>query len=139
MNNIIWKFAGEKINENIIKNFEKEHNIVFPRTYTDLIKKYNGATPNKEVFLLSTGRECVFNYLLDWNENVEGHIQNIYSILVDTLKKDSLYPFANDPFGNFICFDFTDKNDPSIVFFDHESNEIIQISKDFNSFLNSLR
>ena len=43
--------------------------------------------------------------------------------------------FADDDNGNHICFD---KNDLSVVWIDHETEQIEKVAPDFGSFLNML-
>ena len=65
------------------------------------------------------GKVEIFNNLISLDEN---EYDNIYEILEDLQDRlsDQLIPFAEDGFGNLLCFDYS--ADKSIVFWDHEKN-----------------
>ncbi|CJH30980.1 SMI1 / KNR4 family [Streptococcus pneumoniae] len=47
-----------------------------------------------------------------------------YNSIKDRLV-DKVYPFARDPFGNLLCFDYRNNpQSPTVVFWDHEEEEM---------------
>ena len=55
-----------------------------------------------------------------------------------------VYPFARDPFGNLLCFDYRNSTEsPTVVFWDHEEENIKEaiypVCSTFTELLASLR
>lgn len=84
---------------------------------------YNGAHVSPELFQVE-GKEKVFGTLLTYDVEDEEYILEIFNDYQDTLPK-KLIPFAFDPSGNLICFDYKDykdyEDDPIVVFWEHEN------------------
>ncbi|MBO1004900.1 SMI1/KNR4 family protein [Pseudogracilibacillus auburnensis] len=60
-------------------------------------------------------QQAVFSCLLSFT-NKDATIIEVYDIASEYLL-ESIFPFAKDPFGNLICFDYRqDKNMPTILF-----------------------
>ena len=64
-----------------------------------------------------------FNNLLTFDLDSEYSILKIFSTLKSRLV-EKVFPFARDPFGNYICFDYRSGGDPTIVFWEHEAASI---------------
>ncbi len=61
-----------------------------------------------------------------------------YDIISPYIPK-GIIPFATDPFGNKICFDFrNDKHSPTIVLYDSDEQAIEYICSTFTNLINSL-
>lgn len=118
-----------------IKELESKIGITFPPQYVELVTKFNGAHPSKKLFNSLDRKDCVFEELINWDESRKANI----FFWIDLLKPCNVVPFGKDPFGNCICFDFSQKLGPGIVFWDHETNRVYKISESFAQFLNSLR
>lgn len=102
----------------IIESVEHRLQIALPEDYKQFVLKYDGGYPNPNHFKVD-GKVEIFNNLISLDEN---EYDNIYEILEDLQERfgDQLIPFAEDGFGNFLCFDYSaDKN---IVFWNHEKN-----------------
>ncbi|MEI6605488.1 MAG: SMI1/KNR4 family protein [Verrucomicrobiota bacterium] len=139
MNKIEWRFSEGKISKSIIENFEEKMKLKFPQSYVNLVVKANRATPTPENFCTKKGTKHVFNYLIDWDENKEDNIISTYNYFSQEHDK-SIIPFADDPFGNLICFNFIDNaKEPSIVFWDHELDVFHSIKDNFDAFINDLK
>ncbi len=81
---------------------------------------YNGAHVSPELFQVE-GKEKVFGTLLTYDSEDDEHILEVFNDYKDTLPK-KIIPFAFDPSGNLICFDYTDHEDnPIVVFWEHEN------------------
>ena len=100
----------------IIESVEHRLQITLPEDYKQFVLKYDGGYPNH---FKVDGKVEIFNNLISLDEN---EYNNIYEILEDLQDRigDQLIPFAEDGFGNLLCFDYSaNKN---IVFWDHEKN-----------------
>lgn len=123
----------------IIESVEHRLQITLPEDYKQFVLKYNGGYPNPNHFKVD-GKVEIFNNLISLDEN---EYDNIYEILEDLQDRigDHLIPFAEDGFGNLLCFDYSaDKN---IVFWDHEKNhgdfkELSLVCFSFSSLIENL-
>lgn len=107
-------YKGSSID--IIESVEHRLQITLPEDYKQFVLKYDGGYPNH---FKVDGKVEIFNNLISLDEN---EYNNIYEILEDLQDRigDQLIPFAEDGFGNLLCFDYSaNKN---IVFWDHEKN-----------------
>lgn len=125
MNHITWINANEnKITNNQIKQLEQYFNIKFPNDFIECVQKYDGGYPTPDNFNIPNQDENSLNNLLTLDSNKKYSILETYYNTKDRLP-DKIYPFAKDPFGNLLCFDYRDTSDsPSIVFWDHEEEDI---------------
>ena len=107
-------YKGSSID--IIESVEHRLQITLPEDYKQFVLKYDGGYPNH---FKGDGKVEIFNNLISLDEN---EYNNIYEILEDLQDRigDQLIPFAENGFGNLLCFDYSaNKN---IVFWDHEKN-----------------
>lgn len=116
---INWKNKKSQINNEIIHEFETKLGIKFTMDYKECIKDNHGALP-EPCFFKVDGKQKVFGELLSFELNSKGNIYNTYNRIRDGLP-EKVIPFATDPSGNFICFDYIDsETEPKIVFWYHE-------------------
>ena len=101
-----------------IESVEHRLQITLPDDFKKFVLKYDGGYPHPNHFTVD-GKVEIFNNLLSLDENECG---NIYEVLKDLQDRigDQLIPFAEDGFGNLLCFDYS--ADKTIVFWDHEKN-----------------
>ena len=134
MNNITWLYGKKLENLDILLSLEKKYNFSFPSEYKDIVLLNDGATPIPQNFT-AAGEEKVFNYLAKVAD-----IETIFTnICREYNSKQILVPFADDPAGNLICFDFTmDKVHPTVVFFVLDSGKCINIANSFFDLLKSI-
>jgi hypothetical protein len=111
-NEIQWLY-GKNIDLNEIAEVENKLNIIFPEDYKKCIIQNDGGYPALDTFIVN-GNEETFNNLLSISNVIEVY-ENIKDRLIDYI-----YPFAEDPFGNFLCFDYRESNLVKIVFWEHE-------------------
>lgn len=68
--------------------------------------------------------QAVFSHLLDYchvqAEDKNPSILQVFESIRQRLP-ERVFPFAADPFGNFLCFDYRTKDTPVVVFWDHET------------------
>jgi cell wall assembly regulator SMI1 len=120
MNEVKWKYLERPVSEQEIRKVEEELNVTFPADYKQCVQVNHGASP--EQFVLDVeGIERAFGSLLMVNTpESASDIVRTYESYKDTLPKD-IIPFADDPGGNLVCFDYKDhKGNPIIVFWEHE-------------------
>lgn len=119
--NIEWMFSYKSVSEDEIVAIEASLNIRFPEDYIECAKINHGGNPNRQLYNFKGHQEAVFNSLLSLTPNENNYILDVYNDIKDRLA-GGVYPFADDPFGNFICFDYrkSEDNTPTVVFWDHE-------------------
>jgi len=132
---IEWKKPRGDCKIEQIRDIEIQHGIKFPKSYIDVIIQFNGARPDKNKFSLKNREDCVFEELINWDKKRSANIY-FWMRVTESL---NVIPFAKDPFGNCICFKFRQVDNPEIVFWDHETNKITNISYNFDAFLSMLR
>jgi len=119
MGEITWLFTEEPINDEIVSKVERSLNVKFPEDYKECVLEYNGGYPKPNVFKFENSEgEAVFNDLLSFTGDYS--LEAVYESSKSYLPAD-IIPFARDPFGNLICFDYRkEDNQPTLVFVDHE-------------------
>lgn len=140
--NLRWICENESVETTTISKVEYIFGIEFPRDYVECIIKNNGGYPKPNRFNLN-GNEEVFNNFLSFDEEDSSNIINAYNDVKDRLI-EKVIPFAEDPFGNLLCFDYRNNEQPIIVFWEHEKafnnkeNAISFICNTFSELLNML-
>ncbi len=110
--------------------YEKEFGLKLPEDLKKNITENNMGSPVPNTFKLRNGEENVMKNLLSFNK---GDKMNAYFCKrLEQIPAD-VFPFAIDPFGNFICL----KNS-QIVFFDSELEECEYICSNFSELLEQL-
>ncbi|MCA1295004.1 SMI1/KNR4 family protein [Paenibacillus sp. alder61] len=136
---VTWKRVVGQINDAVIGKVEKTYNIAFPKDFKECVFQNNGGHPSPNIFYYKDGGEGVIDHLLSFTS--DPNIVVIYEFIRDEIPL-GIFPFATDPFGNQICFDFRkNKEKPTIVFYDHEEVDeysIIEICDSFSELLDSL-
>lgn len=117
-NNIKWICDNGKLDMNDIYKVENIFGIKFPKDYVKCILYNNGGYPTHDRFILN-GNEEILNNLVSLDEKDSNNILDIFNDIKEHLIKN-LIPFAEDPFGNLLCFDYRNNSQPSIVFWEHE-------------------
>lgn len=129
---IKWKYKIDLTDQNVFAEIEQERNITFPNELKEFITQANAATPEKYNFMVGN-TEKAFGAVLSFNRN-EPDTDSAFTALA-VIPDTNLIPFGIDPFGNYICYSLCDQK---IVFWDHETNEILAVSSSLSSFLASL-
>lgn len=118
-NQVKWILTkGELAREEVLK-LERELGVSFPTDYVDCVLQKNGGQPVPDTFDFTGRAEAVFNSLIDLKLEKNQNMIYVYNSLKNRLP-NNIYPFADDPFGNYLCFDYREGIAPSIVFWDHE-------------------
>lgn len=130
-----WVYRGQSIDDKIIREVENYLDVKLPADYKECIKVNNGGRPRPNVFDSDDGGEgFVFRSLISFTKK-ELNIK-MFKEELDTLK---ILPFATDPFGNYICFDYRYTEDsPTIVFYNHEFDSINPVCDTFTALIERL-
>jgi len=123
MSKIEWQFADEPVSEDYVKSVGNHLGVVYPEDYTSCASINHGANVDPALFDIGN-REKVFGTLLSYDKDNDEFIVDVYNSYKETLPK-GLVPFAFDPAGNLICFDYKDHEDhednPIVVYWEHEN------------------
>ena len=117
-NNVRWICENDSVEITIISKAEAIFGIEFPRDYVECIMKNDGGYPKPNRFNVN-GNEEVLNNLLSFDEEDCSNMIDAYNDVKDRLI-EKVIPFAEDSFGNLICFDYRNNEQPTIVFWAHE-------------------
>lgn len=137
MSELTWKLAKPLANDTAIKKLEKIIERSLPTDYVECVMKNNAGYPSLKKFDTVSSAAHICNNLLSFDEKKEVNIFNIYESLVASTGNKMLLPFAADPFGNYVCFDFLGET-VKVVFWLHETDETELICATFAGFAANL-
>ncbi|WOA66240.1 SMI1/KNR4 family protein (plasmid) [Bacillus mycoides] len=125
MSHITWINVNEKrVTDDQIKQLEQYLNIKFPNDFLECVQEYDGGYSTPDTFNIPNQDENSLNNLLTLDSDRKNSFLKTYNNTKDR-SPDKIYPFARDPFGNLLCFDYRNNTDsPTIVFWDHEEEDI---------------
>lgn len=110
----------QEISNEIVVEVEKNLDICFPSDFRNFIINHSGAYPIPHTYDFIGRDEAVLNNIIDFDLDLQDNVIKTYELVKDRLLL-SIFPFAEDPFGNLICFDYREtQTNPKIVFWDHE-------------------
>ena len=139
-----WKWCDLPVDDADIQKVEFELKIKFPEDYIQLVRHYNGGYPSQKFYDAGKQKDVVIHHLLSLKEGGEDpSLVMIYRIVSDRLPK-GIVPFASDPFGNLICFDYN-TTPPSVCYWNHEvadadkDRSIVHISNSVSELMDMLR
>lgn len=120
MSTIEWQFSDEPVEVDYVIRIGNDVGFKFPKDYVNCLAINNGANVEPELFEVDN-KEKVFGTLLSFNDDNDEFIVSVFKSYKKSLPKE-LIPFAFDPAGNLICFDYKDdENNPIVVFWEHEN------------------
>lgn len=120
MNKIInWDIDDEQpLDRDVIEEAEKRIGFNFPESYKECVIKYHGSTPLQDLFDVENVQR-VFGQFLEYDDSSESLLY-CYVNGIDEHRgiiPPYIIPFAEDPSGNYICFDYSEnKGSPKVVF-----------------------
>lgn len=131
---IEWKYVSPLKVGMEVEVLELKYSNPVPADLKDCIKQNNGGMPSLSKFDLGEKEAMVFGGLLSFNE---GDDDSFYDFVGEFETEDktrlTMFPFGLDPFGNFYCI-----KENKVVFFDHESNDVIPVADTFTELLGML-
>lgn len=105
-----------------IRRLEQEFGVEYPQSYVDCVLAHNGAYPEPDVIVVPGDRQTIVQGLAEVNAETE-HRTSVLEIHNDLRRflPTGVIIFAQEPGGNYFCFDFRNVNgEPPVVFWDHE-------------------
>ena len=132
MCNLNWKYKIDLKDPVIFQKIEKEYGVVIPDEFKMLIVNANAATPSKIHFMLGVDEKIVGS-ILSYNES-DVDVDTVFAAMKVINCKEHL-PFAIDPFGNYWCYSFSEH---SVLFWDHETDEVSLVGLSIEKFLDLL-
>ena len=136
MKELVWELSNKLNDRTQIVKLEEAIGKSLPLDYVNCVSENNRGYPSLKSFKTPKGGR-VFNYLLSLNEDEDDNIFKSYQYISEETERVDILPFARDPFGNYICFDFS-KDPATIVFWDHEVRTIEDVCKSFTDLVNML-
>lgn len=128
---IKWKYKIDLV-ENALTEISDKYQVLIPDDLKNLLMIANAATPSKTRFMLKVD-ERILGAVLSFNPN-EKEADSFESAMNIGFEKDMI-PFGIDPFGNYICYNTANN---SIMFFDHEEDNLEEIASSLEEFLSKL-
>lgn len=136
-----WRDVPEAIlHETALSWVEHRVGSPLPEAYVYAALHYHGAVPDKCQFVVPSGRPygSLLGVLLDPREDaVEDSIGEEWSGMGE-LASEALVPFACDGGGDLICLDYRIGSPPRVVYFEHETGDLIDLAPSFEEFVGSL-
>ncbi|SFI86170.1 SMI1 / KNR4 family (SUKH-1) [Treponema bryantii] len=123
-----WNYVKPTTVEKI-SHVEKMIDAHLPENLKTIVLLNNNGRPEKDCFDTEINQGVQFKQLLSFNED---DVETIYAY-IDFIKKEKIFPFADDPSGNLICLD-----KEKIILWNHETNEKEFIADSLEDFINSL-
>ena len=122
-----WRDADPPVGRDAVAGVEQAWGVVLPEDFVRCALVNHGGSPYPDRFLVGEAEE-VFDTLLSFREPHPWRVSNPDSITetYDDLRGQGLlpervYPFAYDPGGNYLAFDYRGSpDDPAVVFLAHE-------------------
>jgi len=145
---IVWKKNGEKLNQKVLDEFEKEEGVSLPESYKTFMLETNGGMPKGDyVFAYNdevSGRlnhSVIQDFFVLYSEdNYEvNNLKNFCHMLwSDKALSEDMFPFAEDPAGNYLCFSLNESDYGVVYYCNHEyinvETEYLMSSKVADSF-----
>ncbi|NMD71607.1 SMI1/KNR4 family protein [Bacillus sp. DNRA2] len=119
-NDLTWPEPDETVLAEYVNKVGKQIGFIFPSDYVECAIHYNGSAVLPYNFEVD-GVSRVLGTLLSYDKDSSENIIKVYQKYSSSLPKE-LVPFAFDPAGNLICFDYKGHEDnPIVVFWEHEN------------------
>jgi cell wall assembly regulator SMI1 len=116
-----------------IKHIEDSLSIKLPQNFITVLLSNDGAYPEKNLYDFGNEKEKIVQCLLSCKND-----SNSILVAAQRIGKKNIVPFMKDPFGNYICFQFTNLQDYEIILWDHDTEITYKITDSFENFVNML-
>ena len=125
-----WKYIKPLNDISIFENIEKTYNVEIPKFLKELITKYNGGRPEKNLFNTEKSKERVLQRLISFNKEDKANI-----FIYEELLKRGYIPFAITEFGDLVCINTKNNN---VELYLHENETFDKICDNIESFIETL-
>jgi len=136
------------LNEDYVEETEDMLELEFAPEFIEFLENHNGGVPKNQYFRLGSNVKILERFLCvfaEYQENIEFgqfDIGVVWSQIEDRLN-EFLMPFAVVFAGDFLCFDFEESDDPTVVLWYHDrSGEgepfTVKVADNFKQFLQML-
>lgn len=126
-----WPKSKTPAKEQDIQAVERKFGIQFPDDYREVAKISHGEMPDPYSIDFGGMFGKIFGFLLSFDKKSPINIERVYDDIKDALP-EKVFPFAEDRFGNFYCFDYRHGNDPIIVYWYHETFRLTKVCNHFS-------
>ncbi|MGN0979476.1 MAG: SMI1/KNR4 family protein [Candidatus Avoscillospira sp.] len=135
--NLEWGPSTPLEDESLIDKFEQAVGYRFPADCRQCIRDHGGAWVQPDGFDTQENKGYGINRILSAVPDHEaGSIWDLMELDAETAEVLRGYiPFADTPFGDFLCLD---RKDDSVVYIDHETLEVEHAAPSFQAFLDGL-
>lgn len=123
---------------------ERALGVTFPRDYVECVLLNQGKTPEPNGFDFGDGFNTVLNQLYHFEPTPStANLLHAHAHLATVGLPSDVVPFAGDPAGNHLCFDFRGHAAmPTVVMLDHEvegEHTLVPVAASFTDLLAKLR
>ncbi len=130
-----WKYGKPLADEGAVERLATALGVALPPEYAATVQQYDGGRPQPRVFDFPGQRGAVMQRLLSVGAAEEsGGVLRVMRNLGDRLPAGYI-PFAEDPFGNFLCFRYPATGNVAVHFWDHETGTAAKVCNDFSELL----
>ena len=153
MKNLTIRYDDGSIDLSVIKEFEKEFQIILPNLYVELMQKHNAVKFNEDCFNffdldgdLTSSSIAFLGFNVDEGSNIK-----IFQQQEEEGGYKGIITFGLNGAGDYICFDYRQSpstNNPPIVFMLHDDciedeygNEkmvVMKVTDNFENFIKNL-
>lgn len=131
--NMKWLFEEKNCTEKDINRIETKFNVTLPPEYIEIVLKHNGAYPEFKTYDTNTKKENMVQVLL----SCAAEPMNVDEV-TSLINLEGVVAFFADPFGNYLCFQYSLDKNYHIVLWNHENRSIEVVCDNFPNFLNKL-
>ena len=130
----------EVLEDSVIEGLELLLSIKLPETYKEIIKYHNGGSPLESDYEVTneSGQKMYGGFGVFLNIKPKAP-EGVFSCI--RLFKERVIPFSLDGGGNYLCFDYSETDNPTVVLWHHEVEDELNyffIAKTFDEFLEEL-
>jgi hypothetical protein len=120
-----------------VRFVEHRLGILFPADYVACIIANNGGYPKPNCFDMPNREKALFCRLLKVVESETASLLDCQNALSSQLPI-GIYAFADDSFGNYICFSYDGPKFQGVYYWDHETNRLSSVCESFSTLLEML-
>lgn len=132
---LAWRFVKGKVGYEDIMRLEGLFQVKFPELYTAMVLACHGGRPQPNRFDTEHAKGYVFKSLLPITNRYASNMMDVHAWIGDRLPAGCI-PFASDPSGNYICFDFmASSREPLVVLWNHETGKCEGTAKSIEQFM----